>query len=135
VKETAEPLRVALDRVEALRQSVTAAQASLKQLYSLILAAGFAVALSSMVLGIAIAAAEGTPLPREVVGLGDLGSQLSIPTPGALITLGVLVLVVTPAAALVGSAVWLARSGEWWAALLAGIALANVALGAVLGHV
>lgn len=135
MKEPAEPLRAAIDRVEALRQSVAAAQASLKQLYSLILAAGFAVALSSMVLGIAIAVAEGGPPPREVVGLGDLGAELAVPTPGALLTLGVLVLVVTPAAALVGSAVWLARSGEWWAALLAGIALGNVALGAVLGHV
>ncbi|MDP3541734.1 MAG: DUF1634 domain-containing protein [Elusimicrobiota bacterium] len=97
------------------------------------LTAGVAASLLAMALGYVLALLGGGPLPAAATPLADLPSGLGALDPGAVMSLGLLLLLATPAAR-VAVLVWqFARRREWLFAAVSltvlGILAASVALG------
>lgn len=97
------------------------------------LTAGVAASLAAMAAGYALALLRGGPLPAAATPLADLAAGLRALDPGAVMSLGLLLLLATPAAR-VAVLVWqFARRREWLFAAVSltvlGILAASVALG------
>lgn len=97
------------------------------------LTAGVAASLGAMAAGYALALVRGGPLPAVATPVPELAAGLRALDPGALMSLGLLLLLVTPAARVAALTWQFARRREWLFAAVSltvlGILAASVALG------
>lgn len=101
---------------------------------SLTLALGVASSLTAMAAGYVLALVRGGPLPVAATPIGELAAGLRTGDPGAVMSLGLLLLLATPAAR-VCVLVWqFARRREWAFAAISLTVLAVLALSVVIGR-
>lgn len=98
-----------------------------------LLAVGLVVASALMIGGALWAAAGGGSVASRVFPLGALPEALSAARPTAFMTLGLLVLIVTPAARVVALLGAFVRRREWGYALISATVLAVLGVGLALG--
>lgn len=98
------------------------------------LTAGVCVSLSLMTLGAALSAASGRPLPASTPPPALLPAALGRGEPAALVALGVLALIATPAARVVVLAWQFARRREWAMTAVSLAVLGILTCGVVLGR-
>jgi len=99
-----------------------------------ILLAGIAVSVALMAVGLVLGVAHGTMLPRAMVSLSALPSALARLDPAAYVTLGLIVLVVTPFVRVVGSLVAFAVERDRAYVLITATVLVVMCLGVLLGR-
>lgn len=97
------------------------------------LTAGVGASLSAMAAGYALALARGGPLPGAATPLSELAAGLLAVDPGALMSLGLLLLLATPAARVVVLAWQFARRREWPFVAVSLIVLAVLGASVLLG--
>ena len=101
---------------------------------SLTLALGVASSLTAMAAGYLLALVRGGPLPAAATPVGELAAGLVMGDPGAVMSLGLLLLLATPAAR-VAVLVWqFARRREWIFVAVSLTVLAVLAASVVIGR-
>ena len=120
-------------RLRALRLAVVAEVADVNRLLSHVLRGGVLTSAVLVLLALAWAASSGAALPSAPVPLGDLGREIADLTPAGLLTLGILVLILTPVARVALSVAYFAREKDPTYVLITVVVLANLLLGLTLG--
>ena len=98
------------------------------------LTAGTAVSLSLMAAGLVLSLARGGPLPDAATPLGGLAAGLQAGDPATLMSLGLLVLLATPAARVAVLAWQFARRREWIFVAVSLTVLGVLAAGVLIGR-
>lgn len=112
---------------------MSAPRASAGAVVSYTLTAGVAASLSVMAAGYILALARGGPLPGAATPLPELAAGLRAVEPGAVMSLGLMLLLATPAARVV-VLVWVfARRREWPFVAASLIVLAVLAASVLIG--
>jgi len=99
-----------------------------------VLLVGLLVSVAFMGTGIVLGFAQGTGLPDTVVAPGDLPGALADGEAAAFLTLGLLVLIVTPFLRVAGSLVAFARERDLRFVLVSAAVLALMCLSVLLGR-
>ena len=99
-----------------------------------ILLAGIAVSVALMAVGLVLGAARGTMLPRAMVPLSALPAALAHLDPAAYVSLGLIVLVLTPFVRVVGSLVAFAVERDRAYVLITATVLVVMCLGVLVGR-
>ena len=120
-------------RLRALRLAVVAEVADVNRLLSHVLRGGVLTSAVLVLHALAWAAISGAALPSAPVPLGDLGREIADLTPAGLLTLGILVLILTPVARVALSVAYFAREKDPTYVLITVVVLANLLLGLTLG--
>jgi uncharacterized membrane protein len=100
----------------------------------LVLLGGLLVSVALLGLGIVLGFAQGTGLPSEVVSPADLGGALTDGEAAAFLTLGLLVLVVTPFLRVAGSLVAFALERDGRYVLISAVVLMLMCMSVLLGR-
>lgn len=101
---------------------------------SLTLALGVSASLAAMAAGYVLALVRGGPLPAAATPIGELAAGLLSADPGAVMSLGLLLLLATPAAR-VAVLVWqFSRRREWAFAAISLTVLAVLAASVAIGR-
>lgn len=99
------------------------------------LTAGVAASLSLMAAGLVLSLARGGPLPNAATPLGSLAAGLGAGDPAALMSLGLLTLLATPAARVAVLAAQFARNREWIFVAISLTVLGVLAASVLIGRV
>jgi uncharacterized membrane protein len=129
------PLEFAWLRIQALRRAVMAEVEDIHRGISHVLRGGLLVSVGVFVAGLAISALEGTSFPSTTVEPERLLVDLVHLRPQALLTLGVLILILTPVARVAVSVVAVLKAGDRTYAAITAIVLLNLIGAFLLGTV
>jgi uncharacterized membrane protein len=99
-----------------------------------VLLVGLLVSVALMAAGIVLGLAQGTGLPDDVIGPADLAGALADGEAAAFLTLGLLVLVVTPFLRVAGSLVAFALERDGRYVLISAAVLTLMCLSVLLGR-
>lgn len=122
-------LRIVQVRIAALRLAVHAEIEDRNRLIYHILRGGVVVAVGVLLFGFLLAAMTGRPTPTESVPVGQLPPELARFTPAGYLSLGVLVLMLTPVARVLISLLSFVQERDSKYLLMTGIVLSNLILG------
>jgi uncharacterized membrane protein len=106
----------------------------IERMVSRVLGAGIAVAVAFMFAGVVLGAVRGDGLPQHVVGLRDLLPGLGGLDPAAYLSVGLLVLIATPFARVIGSIVGFALQRDRRYVLVTAAVLVVMCVGVLLGR-
>ena len=106
----------------------------IERVVKIVLLAGIVASVALMVAGLILGAARGTALPEALVPISSLWSELARLDPAAYVSLGVIVLVATPFARVVGSLVVFVAERDRRYVLVTATVLAVMCLSVVLGR-
>jgi uncharacterized membrane protein len=98
------------------------------------LAAGVGASMFLMTAGLLLALTRGGPLPDSATPLPALGAGLASADPGALMSLGLIILLATPAARVVVLTWQFARRREWLFAAVSLVVLGVLAASVLIGR-
>ncbi len=120
-------------RLGALRRAAAAEVEDINRLIYHVLRAGVVLSVSFIVFAFVLAAATGGSIPDVAIPPRDLGRAVLRLTPEGFLTLGILLMILTPVARVVLSLVSYAREREALYVAITGIVLVNLFLGLLLG--
>jgi len=126
-------LEFARRRVQALRKAVVAEVADINRGISHVLRGGVLVSVGVLLAGLTIAALEGSGFSFEVLEPGQLLGPLLRLQPAALLSLGVLILILTPVARVALSLLSFLRERDRRYVEITTIVLLNLLVGFLLG--
>ena len=106
---------------------------ALNLVVSRVLAVGLGVASALMIVGALLAAAGAGSVAPQALSLAEIPAALWAGRPDGFLSLGILVLVVTPGARVVVLLGAFARRGEWGFALVSAAVLGVLGIGLALG--
>ena len=117
----------------ALRRASTAEVEDVNRMIYHTLRAGTLACAVLLLAALAYVAASGTAIPTDVVPIPDLVAALGRLTPAAVLSVGLLLLILTPVARVALSVGYFAREKDATYVLVTLIVLANLIAGLVLG--
>lgn len=120
-------------RLVALRRGALSEVEDTNRLIYHVLRGGILVSVGLIVLGFVASLAGAGPLPETPVPFRGLAAELRSLTPAGLLSLGVLVLVMTPIARVLASLLSFAKDRVRLYVLVTGIVLANLLVSLLLG--
>lgn len=119
--------------LHALRRAVVAEVEDVNRLIYHVLRTGIVIAVGLVGLAFLLAFAEGAPLPDQYIPLREIPGEIAGVNPAAFLTLGILVLVLTPVARVLASLLSFVEERDRRFVLVAGIVLLNLLISLLVG--
>lgn len=120
-------------RLAALRRAVAAEVEDMNRLIYHVLRGGIVLSVSFILFAFVLDAVTGAGLPQATLLPRDIARELSRFSPGGFLSLGILILLLTPVARVMLSLISYAKERDMTYVGITGVVLANLLLGILLG--